>query len=90
MAGDQFLVKQERPQAGLGSAGGDRSLWSGDLNPQLSVGEVFFLPTGLSAFSLVCLFRSLSLLSSILTYSDSTQPLVNMGKQRGFMEIDLL
>ena len=61
------------PANSVDSAGGDRSLQSGDLSPSAQCGEVFFLPAGLSAFSLMYLFRSLSLLSSVPSPSDATR-----------------
>lgn len=54
------------------------------------MGEVFFLLADLSAFSLMCLVKYVSLSSSVLLSADSTQYVVNMGKQHGVMETDLL
>lgn len=58
--------------------------------PQLSVGEVFFRLADLSAFSLMYLVKYVSLSSSVLFSADSTQYVVNVGKQHSVMEIDLL
>lgn len=54
------------------------------------MGEVFFLLADFSAFSLMYLVKYVSLSSSVLFSADSTQYVVNVGKQHGVMETDLL